>query len=129
MNFDFDLRDLQDFDSECLNENSKKNILNIFNLNKYRYLLNILKDINCDDKSKQKLEKKDRQFLINQAQLNFKIINSKFSNRIKVGKEYYLCINQEGENVVSLKETFNDNKSIIIGCYKLNEDLTWNTID
>ena len=128
MNFDFDLRDLQDFDSECLNENSKKNILNIFNLNKYRYLLNILKDINCDDKSKQILEEQ-RQFLINQAQLNFKIINSKFSNRIKVGKEYYLCINQEGENVVSLKENFNDNQNIIIGCYKLNEDLTWNTID
>ena len=56
MNYDFDLRDLQDFDSECLNENSKKNILNIFNLNKYRYLLSILKDINCDDKSTQKLE-------------------------------------------------------------------------
>tara|TARA_B100000963_G_C22618029_1_gene668406 strand:- start:1986 stop:2372 length:387 start_codon:yes stop_codon:yes gene_type:complete len=128
MNFDFDLRDLQDFDSECLNENSKKNILNIFNLNKYRYLLNILKDINCDDKSKQILEEQ-RQFLINQAQLNFKIINSKFSDRIKVGKEYYLCINQEGENVVSLKENFNDNQNIIIGCYKLNEDLTWNTID
>ena len=128
MNFDFDLRDLQDFDSECLNENSKKNILNIFNLNKYRYLLNILKDVNCDDNSKQKLEEQ-RQFLINQAQLNFKIINSKFSDRIKVGKEYYLCINKEGENVVSLKENFSDNKSIIIGCYKLNEDLTWDTID
>ena len=128
MNFDFDLRDLQDFDSECLNENSKKNILNIFNLNKYRYLLNILKDINCDDKSKQILEEQ-RQFLINQAQLNFKIINSKFSDRIKVGEEYFLCINNQGENVVSLKENFNDNQNIIIGCYKLNEDLTWDTID
>jgi hypothetical protein len=128
MNFDFDLRDLQDFDSECLDENNKKNILNIFNLNKYRYLLNILKDINCDDKSKQKLEEQ-RQFLINQAQLNFKIINSKFSDRIKIGSEYYLCIDKNGENFVALKNNFNDFSSIIIGCYKLNEDLTWDTID
>ena len=117
MNFDFDLRDLQDFDSECLDENNKKNILNIFNLNKYRYLLNILKDINCDDKSKQKLEEQ-RQFLINQAQLNFKIINSKFSDRIKIGSEYYLCIDKNGENFVALKNNFNDFSSIIIGCYK-----------
>ena len=35
----------------------------------------------------------------------------------------------KGENVVSLKETFNDNKSIIIGSYKLNEDLTWESSD
>ena len=128
MNYDFDLRDIQDFDSECLTENSKKNILNIFNLNKYRYILNILKDINCDDKSKEKLEN-ERQKIITQAQLNFKIINSKFFDRIRVGKEYFLCINEEGENVVSLKETFNDNKSIIIGSYKLNEDLTWESSD
>ena len=128
MNFDFDLRDLQDFDSECLNENSKKNILNIFNLNKYRYLLNILKDINLDDKEKEKLNI-EKQKVIDEAQLNFKIINSKFSDRIKIGSEYYLCIDKNGENFVALKNNFNDYSSIIIGCYKLDEDLTWNTID
>ena len=46
MNYDFDLRDLNDFDSGCLDEKRQKNILNIINLNKYRYVLNILKDIN-----------------------------------------------------------------------------------
>lgn len=128
MNYDFDLRDLNDFDSECLDEKKKKNILNIFNLNKYRYVLNILKDINLDDKEKEKLNI-EKQKVIDEAQLNFKIINSKFSDRIKIGSEYYLCIDKNGENFVALKNNFNDYSSIIIGCYKLNEDLTWITVE
>ena len=106
----------------------KKNILNIFNLNKYRYVLNILKDINLDDKEKEKLNI-EKQKVIDEAQLNFKIINSKFSDRIKIGSEYYLCIDKNGENFVALKNNFNDYSSIIIGCYKLNEDLTWITVE
>ena len=128
MNYDFDLRDLNDFDSGCLDEKRQKNILNIINLNKYRYVLNILKDINLDEKEKGKLDI-EKQKVIDEAQLNFKIINSKFSDRIKVGSEYYLCIDENGDNFVALKHNFNDNNSIIIGCYKLNEDLTWITIE
>jgi hypothetical protein len=128
MNYDFDLRDLNDFDSGCLDEKRQKNILNIINLNKYRYVLNILKDINLDEKEKGKLDI-EKQKVIDEAQLNFKIINSKFSDRIKVGSEYYLCIDENGDNFIALKHNFNDNNSIIIGCYKLNEDLTWITIE
>lgn len=128
MNYDFDLRDISDFNSETLSEEKKRNILNIFNLNKYRYLLNILKDINCDNESKARLEE-EKQKIIQQAELSFKIINSKFSDRIRINCEYYLCINEQGENIVSLKENFNNNSFIIIGCFKLNEDLTWINTD
>jgi hypothetical protein len=128
MNYDFDLRDISDFNSETISEEKKRNILNIFNLNKYRYLLNILKDINCDDESKARLEE-EKQKIIQQGELSFKIINSKFSDRIRTNCEYYLCINEQGENIVSLKENFNNNSFIIIGCYKLNEDLTWINTD
>ena len=128
MNYDFDLRDLNDFDSGCLDEKRQKNILNIINLNKYRYVLNILKDINLDEKEKGKLDI-EKQKVIDEAQLNFKIINSKFSDRIKVGSEYYLCIDENGDNFIALKHNFNDNNSIIIGFYKLNEDLTWINTD
>ena len=87
-----------------------------------------MKDINLDEKEKGKLDI-EKQKVIDEAQLNFKIINSKFSDRIKVGSEYYLCIDENGDNFIALKHNFNDNNSIIIGCYKLNEDLTWITIE
>ena len=48
------------------------------------------------------------------SELSFKIISSKFSDRIRTNCEYYLYINEQGENIVSLKENFNNMSYIIM---------------
>jgi hypothetical protein len=125
MNFNFDLRDIMDFNGEGLSDDEKKNILNIFNLNKYKYVLNILKDINVDKESYEILQL-EKEKVIEQANINFIINSSNFTSSIMVGIKYYLYKNEDKTYSCSQKKTESDIlKSEYLGCFELQEDLTW----
>lgn len=144
MNFNFDLRQIDNFNSDILSEDFKKNILNIFNFNKYKYVLTILKDINVDEKSKELLVK-EKTKILEQANINFIINNIKHPDKLIIGSKFYLYKKSNTYYTTLVKENCydkdyleidgeNENYTILdskdyLGCFELKNDLTWEKND
>ena len=128
-NCKFDLGELDNFNN--LESKKKNKIMCYFNLNKYKLVLNELKNIykiidNKDykDKIKQKITS-----LFSEGCLNINIINSNHTCNIYIGCIYYLYLNTNSKeyNLYILKKKKLDCEEFI-GKFKLNDDLIWKNV-
>lgn len=149
-NINFDLKLLEEFNG--LDERKKNNVMALLNLNKYKFLLDELKEIHAiiDDK---KILEKCISKIFKEGCLNFNIINSIYSCEIYKGASYFLYKNTKTSRYhlyvlkLDLPKPINsidkDNKLIYdsnnisdsnnfmeyIGKYKLDHDLIWKKLE
>ena len=127
MNSNFDLKMINQFND--LDDKKKKDILCIFNLNRYKFILDELKNIHSIVKEKKVIEKRITE-IFKEGCFNFYIIHSNYICNIYRGASYYVYYNKENKQyyLYILKKTIND-KEIYKGKFKLNEDLIWKKIE
>ena len=123
MNINLDLKMINRFNN--LDDKKKKDILCIFNLNRYRFILNELKNIHSIIGEKKVIERRITE-IFKEGCLNFNIINSNYTCNIYRGASYYIYYNKEDKEyyLYILKKPINDTE-IYKGKFKLNDDLIW----
>ena len=89
-NINFDLKLLEEFNG--LDERKKNNVMALLNLNKYKFLLDELKEIYAIIDDKKILEERISK-IFKEGCLNFNIINSIYSCEIYKGASYFLYKN------------------------------------
>ena len=123
----FDLKQIDDFDT--LEKSKQILILQTFNLNKYRFILNEMKYVYDMVNDKKLLEDKMTK-LFKEGCLNFHIINSSYTCNIYIGNIYYLYFNNEEKKyyLYVLKKPQCKGEEYK-GKFKLTEELIWKKID
>ena len=123
----FDLKELDNFNT--LNIGEKRKILLLFNLNRYKFILDELKGLYDLVEDKKKLEKKISK-IFNEGCLNFHITYSDFSCNIYIGSTYHLYYNNQNKkyNLCILKKPENT-LLVYKGKFMLGEDLLWKRIE
>ncbi len=124
--FDFDLKILNDFNT--LEKNKKVHILSIFNLNRYKFIIDELKKIHEVSDNKEFIEKRISE-IFKEGCLNFNIINSIYQCNMYIGGKYHLYFNKDNKKYylyLLKKEKLEDED--YLGFYILNNDLIWNKI-
>ncbi len=123
MNMNFNLKNIEDFDS--FHDSKKRSILQSFNLNRYKFVLKEMKDIYelIDDKN---MFEKKMSKIFEEGCLNFNIINSNYSCNIYIGSSYFLYYNNNDKKyyLYVLKKEPNEFDEFK-GEYKLCDDLIW----
>ena len=126
-NIKFDLKNIDDFST--FQNIKKKKILILFNLNRYRFVLNEMKKIYeiIEDK---KVMQQSMTKIFEEGCLNFNIINSNYSCSIYIGSSYHLYFNVKENKyfLYVLKKSTSDLEEYK-GQFKLREDLIWEKID
>jgi hypothetical protein len=126
----FDLKNIDTFDNfNKLHVSKKKNVLSLFNLNRYRFVLDEMKKIYelLEDK---KLIQERISKVFEEGCLNFHIINSNYSCNLYIGSSYYLYFNVEEKKyyLYVLKKSLS-NLEEFKGQFKLCDDLIWRKIE
>ena len=153
-NINFDLKLLEEFNS--LEETKKNTVMTLLNLNKYKFLLDELKEIYALIDDKKILEERISK-IFKEGCLNFNIINGIYSCEIYKGASYFLYKNNKTSKYhlyvleLDLTETNNsednnsddninnsednnleDNSNYFmeyIGKFKLEHDLIWKKLE
>lgn len=126
-NMNFNLKNIDDFNS--FQDSNKRSILQTFNLNRYRFILNEMKSLYDYIEDKKIFEGKMSK-IFEEGCLNFHIINSNYSCNIYVGSSYFLYFNNKDKKyyLYVLKKDDNEYEEFK-GKFKLNEDLIWKKIE
>ena len=126
-NMNFNLKNIEDFDS--FHDSKKRSILQSFNLNRYKFVLNEMKDIYelIDDKN---MFEKKMSKIFEEGCLNFYIINSNYSCNIYIGSSYFLYYNNNDKKyyLYVLKKDHSEFEEFK-GEYKLCDDLIWKKVE
>jgi hypothetical protein len=141
-NINFNLKLLEEFNG--LNETKKNTVMALINLNKYKFLLDELKEIYAIIDDKKILEDRISK-IFNEGCLNFNIINSIYSCEIYKGASYFLYKNTKTCKyylyVLKLdlpeptnskdKDSNSDSFNFLeyIGKFKLDHDLIWKKLE
>ena len=148
-NINFDLKLLEEFNG--LEKTKQNNVMALLNLNKYKFLLDELKEIYSFIDDKKILEERISK-IFKEGCLNFNIINSIYSCEIYKGASYFLYRNNKTNKYhlyvlkLDLSEDNNsednseDNNSDnntsknnifleYIGKFKLDHDLIWKKLE
>jgi len=125
-NMNFNLKNIDDFNS--FQDSNKRSILQAFNLNRYRFILNEMKILYDYIEDKKIFEGKMSK-IFEEGCLNFHIINSNYSCNIYVGSSYFLYFNNKDKKyyLYVLKKEDNDFEEFK-GKFMLNEDLIWKKV-
>lgn len=151
-NINFNLKLLEEFND--LDEGKKNNVMALLNLNKYKFLLDELKEIHAIIDNKKILQERISK-IFKEGCLNFNIINSIYSCEIYKGASYFVykntktCkyylyvlkldlhepINSEDKGSESNSHSNSDSNSEsnnfmeYIGKFKLGHDLIWKKLE
>jgi len=147
-NINFDLKLLEEFNG--LEKTKQNNVMALLNLNKYKFLLDELKEIYSFIDDKKILEERISK-IFKEGCLNFNIINSIYSCEIYKGASYFLYRNNitnkyhlyvlkldlsednnsEDKDSDSNSDTYSESNNFMeyIGKFKLDHDLIWKKLE